>query len=237
MDKILEKQKNDNNNSKYYDKPANRWLREYLKRINENGHGNKVISDKHFAKKCGIKYSRICSIIGGKGPVYAEDIIVFSEKTGASINEILGIEKKKVPDNLKVKTSKSDITIITNILSQEVCNELSNHILKDELIPGQDEYLKFVEYLILEKDYLRNLLYNAEKSIYKLDSDINNNQLSKEELQLLDTHNKEYSNWKDAIRNNNNLKKRFNDLITDTKIRNDTRDFITRYIYNNLKET
>lgn len=237
MDKILEKQKNNYNKSKYYNKPANRWLREYLKRINENGHGNKVSSDKYFAKKCGIKYSRICSIIGGNSPVYADDIKVFTEKTGVSINEILGIEKKKVPDNLKVKTSKSDITIITNILSQEVCNELSNHILKDELIPGQDEYLKFVEYLILEKDYLRNLLYNAEKSIYKLDSDINNNQLSKEELQLLDTHNKEYSNWKDAIRNNNNLKKRFNDLITDTKIRNDTRDFITRYIYNNLKET
>lgn len=229
---MLEKQQN--NNIDYYNEPVNKWLREYLEQI---GHGNKVNSDNDFANKCGIKYSRIRSITGGNAPVHANDIIVFSKVTGISANEILGIEKKDVPDNLKVKTNKKDIKIETNMLSEKVCNEISKHILKDGLFPDQDEYLKFIEYLILDKDYIKNLLYDAKKSFEILISDIKNNQLSKEELEILDTHNKEYNTWKDAIKNKNNLKKRFNSLITDTKIRNDTRDFITRFIYNNLKET
>ena len=231
MDEMLEKQQY--NNIDYYNEPVNKWLREYLEQI---GHGNKVNSDIDFANKCGIKYSRIRSITGGNAPVHANDIIVFSKVTGISADEILGIEKKKIPDNLKIKTNKKDINIETNMLSEKVCNEISKHILKDGLFPDQDEYLKFVEYLILEKEYLRNLLYNAEKSIYKLDSDIKNNQLSKEELQILDTNKKDYNSWVDAINNNSRLKKRFNGLITDTKIRNDTRDFIIRYIYKKLKE-
>lgn len=232
MDEMLEKQQY--NNIDYYNEPVNKWLREYLEQI---GHGNKVNSDIDFANKCGIKYSRIRSITGGNAPVHANDIIVFSKVTGISADEILGIEKKKIPDNLKIKTNKKDINIETDMLSKKVCNEISKHILRDGLFPEQDEYLKFVEYLILEKDYIKNLLYDAKKSFEILISDIQNNQLSKEELQILDTHNKEYKTWKDAIKNNNNLKKRFNSLITDTKIRNDTRDFITRFIYNNLKET
>ena len=189
-------------NNKHSDEQANKWLKEYLDEINSPGYGKKGKSNLEFANNCNMTQEALEGKASGRYPIYASDIIAFANETGISADEILGIEKKNIPDNLKVKTNKKDINIEINMLSEKVCNEISKHILRDGLFPAQDEYLKFIEYLILEKEYIKNLLYNAKKSFDILYSDIQNNQLSKEELKLLDTHNKDYHSWIDAINNN-----------------------------------
>lgn len=227
---MLEKQQY--NNIDYYNNQANKWLREYLEQI---GHGHKVNSDEEFANKCGIKYSRIRSMTGGNGPVYADDIIKFSKVTGISADVILGLEKKKVPDNLKVDTNNKVGNIETNILSQKVCDKLSKHILKDGLFPAQDEYLKFLEYLILEENYIRNLLDKSKQSLETFVEDIENNKISKKEIELLFSQ-KDFDNFVNTIKNNKELNERFKGIVTDTKIRNDIRNIIYKYIYDNLKK-
>ena len=95
MSKMLENQQSYKKD--YYNSPANEWLREYLEQINKNGYGNKVSSDKEFAKKSHIKYSKIRSIAGGSSPVTAEELIKIAETAKVTSDEILF--GKDIPDN------------------------------------------------------------------------------------------------------------------------------------------
>ena len=208
-----------------YNEPVNRWLREYLEHINKDGYGNKTNSDKEFAKKCGIIYSRIKGIAGGDTKVNADDIIKISKATGVSADEILGLEP--VPDNLKVDG--------LNIFSKECLDKLKVHISrKGKLYSSKDEYLKFLEYLIMEDNFINAISVKALKSLNELKDDIKNNELSKEELDLLANY-KDDDDLKNRIKNNDKLNDRFKKIITDKKVRNAVRDIIVKYIADNLK--
>lgn len=231
VDKFRKKPKN----NKHRDEPANIWLRDYLKNYNSPGYKHKGKSNFEFAQNCNMTKEALEGKASGRYPIYANDIIAFVKETGISADEILGIERKEVPDNLKVVTNRKVGNIETNILSQEVCDKLSKHILKDGLFPAQDEYLKFLEYLILEEDYVKNLLNKSKQSFATFVKDIENNEIPDKVINLL-FNNKDFDSFVNTIKNNNELNERFKGTITDTKIRNDIRDFIYKYIYDNLKK-
>ena len=223
MDKIPENKKSCKKD--YYNEPVNKWLREYLKHLNKDGYGNKIKSDKEFAKKCGIEYKRLINLSGGNARVNTSEIINISKASGVSADEILGLEP--VPDNLKIDG--------LNIFSKECLDKLKIHISrKDKLFSSRDEYLKFLEYLIMEDDFIKAISEKASESLNKLKEDIENNKLSNEELNLLANY-KDYDDLQNRIKSNDKLNDRFKKIITDKKVRNAVRDIITKYIADNLK--
>lgn len=231
VDKFRKKPKN----NKHRDEPANIWLRDYLENFNSPGYKHKGKSNFEFAQNCNMTKEALEGKASGRYPIYANDIIAFVKETDVPANQILGLEEKETPDNLKVVNNRKVGNIETNILSQKVCDKLSKHILKDGLFPAQDEYLKFLEYLILEENYIKNLLYKSRQSLETFVEDIKNNKISKEEIELLFSQ-KDFDSFVNTIKNNKELNERFKGIITDTKIRNDIRNIIYKVIYDNYKE-
>lgn len=210
MSKMLENQQKGKKD--YYNCPANKWLREYLEQI---GRGNKVASDKEFAKKSDIKYSKIKTITGGSSPVTAEEIIKISKAANVTSDEILF--GKDIPDNLKVGN--------IDILSKESYNTLYLHT-KGGLFPAKDNFLIFLDYLIQQEDFILELSEKCKDMLEKFKTSKNISKI---------TDYNDYDNFKKKISNNKELSKDLRDIITDFKVRELVRELVTRYIYNHLK--
>lgn len=213
MSKMLENQQSYKKD--YYNSPANEWLREYLEQINKNGYGNKVSSDKEFAKKSHIKYSKIRSIAGGSSPVTAEELIKIAETAKVTSDEILF--GKDIPDNLKVGNIE--------ILSRESYNKLYKHT-KGGLFPGRDNFLIFLDYLIQQEDFILELSEKSKDMLEKFKTSKNISKI---------TDYNDYDDFKKKIINNKELSKELRDIITDSKVREMIRELVTRYIYDHLK--
>ena len=86
----------------------------------------------------------------------------------------------------------------------------------------------------MEDNFINAISVKALKSLNELKDDIKNNELSKEELDLLANY-KDDDDLKNRIKNNDKLNDRFKKIITDKKVRNAVRDIIVKYIADNLK--
>lgn len=210
MSKMLENQQNTKKD--YYNCPANKWLREYLEQI---GYRNKVASDKEFAKKSDIKYSKIRTITGGSSPVRAEEIIKISKAANVTSDEILF--GKDIPNNLKVDNIE--------ILSRESYNKLYKHT-KGGLFPARDNFLIFLDYLIQQEDFILELSEKCKDMLEKFKTSKNVSKIA---------NNSGYDDFKKKIEDNKELSKDLRDIITDSKVREMVRELVTRYIYDHLK--
>ena len=215
MSKILKKPKSEN---KYSNESANIWLKEYLEEINSPGYGEKGKCDEIFAKNCNIKISRLRDMASGRSPIHSSDIIKFVKETGISAEEILGLQE--MPKELQVNGTK--------IFSDEGYRKLISHMKTEKLLfPMRDDFLVFLDYLICQEDFIKDI---SEKSKGLLES----KNLSEEEIKFI-INCQDYNELKNKIKTNEELKKKFQDLITDKKIRNSVRDVIFEYIYDKLK--
>ncbi len=217
MEKMLKKEQSvKEEREDNYNKPVNKWLREYLEQISP-GYGHKVDSDKEFANKCKIKYSRIRNITNGNAQVNIEDLMKISKATGISCDEI--ILKKEVPKNLNLNA--------IDVVSKEAYNVMSKHTIQKNVlfqVPYRDNFLNFLSYLICEENFINTL---SEKS-YKILEDIKSSNIEIDMTKCKDE--------KDFLSKPNNklIKKEINELITDKKIRQDVRKIICKYIYQEL---
>ena len=217
MSKILENQKNEikRKNKDHYNEPVNKWLREYLVQINEQGHGNKVNSDEEFAKKSNIDIKRIQQITSGRARVSIDDLIKISKATGVTSDEI--IFGKDIPNTLEVDN--------VEILSKESYNILYKHT-KGGLFPGRDKFLIFLDYLIQQEDFILGL---SEKCKDMLEDFKTSKNISK----IADF--KGYDDFCKKISDTKELSKDLSDIITDFKVRESVRELVRRYIYDHLK--
>lgn len=219
MDEMLKNEQSiDEKQEDSYDKIVNKWLREYLEQISP-GYGHKVDSDKEFANKCKIKYSRIRNITNGNAQVNIEDLIKISKATGISCDEILF--KKEVPKTLNF----NDIDLV----SKEAYNVMIKHTIQKNVLfqmPFTDKFLVFLSYLICEENFIITL---SEKSHMILEH------IKKSNIKIDMTKCK---NEKDFFSKFNNklIKKEINELITDKKIRQDVREIMCKYIYQELSK-
>lgn len=214
MNKMLENQQSVKKD--YYNEPANKWLREYLEQINTKGYGNKVDNDKEFANRSNIKYSKIRTITGGSSPVTADELIKISKATGISTDDILF--GKELPDRLKFNGIDE--------LSKESYNILHKHTMpKGTLFPARDGFLIFLDYLIQEESFI-DVLSSKSSELKEKFKD------NKEIYKLADYKN--FEDFKNRF-SDKQLSKELRDIITDSGIRNSVRDFIYKYLYDNLK--
>jgi len=216
MSKNLENQKNDKkktSNRDHYNEPVNKWLREYLIQINEQGHGNKENSDNEFAIKCGIKIDRIQQITTGSARVSIDDLKKISKAAEVTSDEI--IFGKPVPDNLIV----DDI----DVLSQESYNILYKHT--KGIFTARDKFLIFLDYLIQQEDFILELSRLCKDMLGKFKE-------SKNLPKLADY--KGYDDFKNKL-TDKKLSKDLRDTITDSKVRDSVRELVTKYLYDNLK--
>lgn len=226
MNENLEKQKNDkkgtkNKKAKYYkdhsNEPVNKWLREYLIQINENGYGSKTESDKNFAEKSDIKINRVRQITCGRARVSIDDLMKISKAANVTTDEILF--GKDIPNELKVDKVK--------ILSKEAYNILYKHATKGKLFPGLDNFLVFLDYLIQQENFI-SVISDKCKDIVEEFKDI-------KDIKNIDklAYSKSYDDFQNVIKDKE-LDKALSNIITNSKIRGTVKELAKEYIYDRI---
>jgi len=233
------KPKKENETAKYYDNYINVWFRNYLQELYMNSEKTKKETDTEFGEKIGISYSKINRIISGYATFDANEIIKISDVTGMSPNDLL-YPKDKVPDDVLFLLKElpeeisDDIKSKFNILfTDKAYNTLCKHSI-GPLFPMRDNFLEFLNYMIIDEQYVDELSDTSKKILDEFKQN--------ENIHLLATC-KSYEEFRNKLSNKELLKdnqlyelsQKLNALITDKKIRNATREFIIRYIYAKLK--
>lgn len=220
----------------YFDNYTNVKIREF---INKNAkYGNKTYIKQELAKACGVSLSTIKRCISGYSTLNKyEQIKYLADYTGLDFNELVeSTEVKKAKINLEIKRELPNDLIINgvNLHNQESYNVLCKHTYKKgNLFPMRDEFLKFLDYMICEEQFVYTISDKAQDILQSLKMDINNNTLPKDEIDKL-ANCKDDEDYEEAF-SKGELDKRLRNLISDEKIRNSVRAFITKYIADNLK--
>ena len=220
------KKQNKYKGSVHYDKPVNKWLRNYLKLIAQSSSSTKKESDKVFARKSGITLERLTQLSGGYARVSIEDLIKISKATGISTDEIIFQNNDSddliVDDNF-IEAANLKIDDI-ELFSKKSNNVLYKHV-KGGLFSGRDDFIKTLDYLISQEDFIKRL----SEICYEI---LENFKASNNSKLIADY--KDIDDFKNRFENKK-LNKELNDIITNSKLRNAVRDLVKQYIYDHLK--
>ena len=220
----------------YIDKYINIKIREF---IDKNAkYGDKTNITQELAKACGVSLATMKRCISGYSTLKKYNQIKgLADYTGLDFNKLVeSIEVKKVKTNMEIKRELPKDLIINGVKlhNQESYNVLCNHTYKKgNLFPIRDEFLQFLDYMICEEKFIYTMSDKAQDILESLKIDINNNTLPKDEIDKL-ANCKDDKDYEEAF-SKGELDKRLRDLISDERIRNSVRVFITKYIADNLK--
>ena len=213
----------------YYDNHINEWLRNYLdekhkidsKKINKDETIENVTKSKtieNVAEDFGMSASKINRIVSGYATFDANEIIKISEVTGIQPNDLL-VPRNKLPDYFEPEN--------IDLMSIEGYNILCKHI-QGPLFPCRDNFLIFLDYMICDEDLIKGLSDKTSEILEEFKQ-------NKDTVKLIGCE--DFETFQNKLKNENKeLSQKLNDLITDKQIRQDIREFICRYIYNELKK-
>ena len=221
----------------YYDDYINVKFREF---VNANSNDDKKENIRiELAKVCGKSVSTIRRCESGYSTLKKyNEIKAFADYTGFDFNKLLeAVGNKKVKQKETTKRPVPDDLVINGVQlhNEESYNTLCGHtfIKGKDLFPGRDNFLVFLDYMISEEKFINAMSDKAQVLLDEFKKDISNNKIPKEEITKIEQC-ANYDDFDDLF-SKGELDRRLSKLITDKKIRNIVRAFITKYFYDNLK--
>lgn len=220
----------------YYNDYINVKIREFIATNSKYGQIINLIND--IAKACEVSPDTIKRCKSGYSTLKKyKQIKGLADYTKLDLNKLIeSLETKKVKPAENIKRKLPDDLVIKGV---ELHNEESYNILcghtfkKGDLFPGRDNFLVFLDYMISEEKFINAMSDKAQVLLDEFKKDISNNKIPKEEITKIEQC-ADYDDFDDLF-SKGELDRRLSKLITDKKIRNIVRAFITKYFYDNLK--